>query len=148
MITIYRRYIARSWTNDEFLMNLGELPHDSNLPQRKWAEFRVGCANDARWDPIAESWPKIVARPTEPGNPQQTRVLTFPQRRRRAADSDNANPTKIGSSYRFLHRTDFPEPEGRLLYLSLASQVAIHRLFLHSYSFSRTEGADGAHNIP
>jgi len=43
---------------------------------------------------------------------------------------------------------DFPEPEGRLLYLSLASQVAIYRLFSHSYSFSYTEGADGAHNIP
>src|SRR5216684_7289035 len=31
MITIYRRHIARSWTSDEFLMNLGEPHHDSHL---------------------------------------------------------------------------------------------------------------------
>jgi hypothetical protein len=31
MITIYRRYIARSWTSDEFLMNLGEPHHDSHF---------------------------------------------------------------------------------------------------------------------
>src|SRR5882762_7349663 len=36
MITIYRRYIARSWTNDEFLMNLGELHHNSHFASVTW----------------------------------------------------------------------------------------------------------------
>ena len=31
MITIYRRHIAGSWTNDEFLMNLGELHRASAI---------------------------------------------------------------------------------------------------------------------
>jgi hypothetical protein len=101
MITIYRRYIARSWTNDEFLMNLREPHHDSRFASVTWI-----------------SWACPVSVCAE-------------------SEVDRAGGT-----------IDFPEPEGRLLYLSLASQVAIDRLFSHSYSFSHTEGADGAHNIP
>ena len=89
MITIYRRYIARSWTNDEFLMNLGEPHHDS---------------------PFAAvtgiSWACPISLCAE-------------------SKVDRAGGT-----------TDFPAPEGRLLYLSLASPVAIYRYFSHSYSFS------------
>jgi hypothetical protein len=59
----------------------------------KWAEFRVRCGNDARWDVWPHLGRRFVARPTELGNPHQTRVPTFPQRpRRRAADSDKAQP--------------------------------------------------------
>ena len=101
MITIYRRYIARSWTNDEFLMNLGEPHHDSH------------CAAVT-----GISWACAISVCAE-------------------SEVDRAGGT-----------TDFPEPEARLLYLSLASQVAIGWLFFHSYSFSCTEGADGAPNIP
>jgi len=34
MITIYRRYIARSWMNDEFLMNFGAYILIRALPRR------------------------------------------------------------------------------------------------------------------
>ena len=101
MITIYRRHIAGSWTNDEFLMNLGEPHHDSHFA----SATRIFWAG--------------------PGS-----VCT-------ESEIDGAGGT-----------IDFPQPEGRLLYLSLASQVAIDWLFFHSYSFSCTEGADGAPNIP
>ena len=101
MITIYRRHIAGSWTNDEFLMNLGELHHDWHFASA-----------------ISRSWAGPVSVCAE-------------------SEVDSAGGT-----------IDFPEPEDRLLYLSLASQVAIDWLFFHSYSFSCTEGADGAPNIP
>ena len=101
MSTIYRLYIARSWTDHEFLMNLRKLPHDSHFAPVTW---------------ISRACPVFVCAESE---------------------VDRAGGT-----------TDFPEPGGRLLYLSLASQVAIPRLFSHSYSFSHTEGADGALNIP
>ena len=72
MITIYRRYIARSWTNDEFLMNLGELHHNSHFASVTW--ISRACAVSA----CAES------------------------------EVDRAGGT-----------IDFPDPGGRLLYLSL-----------------------------
>src|ERR1019366_4228559 len=59
----------------------------------KWAEFRVRCGNDARWDLWRNPGRRFVARPTELENPHQTRVHTFPQRRRRrATDIDKAKP--------------------------------------------------------
>jgi hypothetical protein len=102
MITIYRRYIARSWTNDEFLMNLGEPHHDSHFASATWI-FWAG--------------PGSVCAESE---------------------IDGAGGT-----------IDFPQPEGRLLYLSLGiASYDLYRFFSHSYSFSYTEGADGARNIP
>ena len=85
MITIYRRYVARSWTNDEFLMNLAEPHHHSHV------------ASVTR---IPGQGPVSVCAESE---------------------VDSAGGT-----------IDFPEPEGRLLYLSLASQVSNYRLFSHS----------------
>src|SRR5713226_1072210 len=101
MITIYRRYIARSWTSDEFLMNLCEPHHDSHFASATSRSYACPVSVSAE------------------------------------SEIDGAGAPWI-----------FPEPEGRLLYLSLASQVAIDRRSFHSYSCSSTEGADGAHNIP
>ena len=80
MITIYRRHIARSWTSDEFLMNLREPHRDSHFASVTWT-----------------SWACPVSVCAE-------------------SEVDHAGGT-----------IDFPEPGGRLLYLSLASQVAIDR---------------------
>src|SRR5260370_4625837 len=59
------------------------------IPNSLWKWRSVG--------PKAESWQKIVAPPTELGNPHQTRVPTLPQRRRRRAADSDQRPTPLKS---------------------------------------------------
>jgi len=75
---------ARLSGNADF--GLAQPPTTTFAP--KWAEFRVRCGNDARWDLWRKLGRRFVARPTELGNPHQTRIPTFPQRRRRRAAED------------------------------------------------------------
>jgi len=59
MITIYRRYIARSWTNDEFLMNLGELHRDSHFASVTWISGHLRCPCAPSPESTAQAVPLI-----------------------------------------------------------------------------------------
>jgi hypothetical protein len=100
MITIYRRYIARSWTNDEFLMNLRELHHDSHFASLTWISWacRVSVCAESEVD--------------------------------RAGGTIDFQSLKVGCYIYRWHR------KLRSIGFSL------------TLTLSRTEGADGAHNIP
>src|SRR5260370_41714291 len=72
----------------------------------KWAEFRIRCGNGARWDLKRNLGRRLL--PVPPSLETRTK-RGFPHFH---SDDDGGlltattpNPTKIGGSYRFLHRT-------------------------------------------
>src|SRR5258708_11133513 len=78
-----RTFWSCAAANDDIRTEMGRIPNSL------WKWRSVG--------PKAESWQKIVAPPTELGNPHQTRVPTLPQRRRRRAADSDQRPTPLKS---------------------------------------------------
>src|SRR5882724_1653300 len=75
--------------------DFGLAQHPTTTFAPKWAELRIRCGNDAPWDLRRNLCRRFVVRPTELGNPHQTRVSTFPQRLRRRLPRLAGEPTPL-----------------------------------------------------
>ena len=71
--------------------------HPTTTFARKWAELRVRCGNEAPWDLRRNLYRRVVVRPTELGNPHQTRGFHIPTATTATAPVLAVKPTPLKS---------------------------------------------------